>query len=475
MITIPLNSKGSIPLYEQIYTYIKKEIQTGSLPYQTKLPSTRMLASHLQVSRTTIDLAYGQLLSEGYLESIPKRGYFVSQIGDLANLQLNTDEMISNTNQAEEAYCCDFSPFSVDLSHFPYSTWKRLTKDNLTKHPELFLKGHHQGDESFRIALCSYLHQSRGVHCTKEQIIIGAGVEYLLQLLSLLFPKSTKIAMENPTYKRAYHILSGLGFPPIPIPLDEYGIQTKPLSESDANIVYVTPSHQYPLGITMPIQRRLELLDWSCVKSNRYIIEDDHDSEFRYKKKPIPALQGIDSNQKVIYIGTFSRAIAPAIRVGYMVLPPPLLKKYKKTCCYYSSTVSRIDQSILTDFICLGFFERHLNRMRKQYKLKHDLFLQELKTFGDTIRIHGEHAGLHIVLEIITNQTETFIINLCKKNKIKLYGLQEHYICPIDYTHNPTFLMGYANLSEEEIIEWVHTFYLILTQNHVISLETNFL
>lgn len=453
MFTIPLDTTSHVALYEQIYQYIKREIQSEQLPYRSKLPSTRSLATHLSVSRNTVDMAYAQLLSEGYIESYPKRGYFVNEIKNLvkpiAKPEINT-EIIKKDN-AIIAYPYDFSPFSVDLEHFPYHTWRQLSKNCFKDNTNLFLLGENQGDRELREAIAAYLHQSRAVRCTEEQIIIGAGVDYLLKLLSSILGEGKKIAMENPTYKRAYYILKESGYTITPIPLDSHGMKVAMLSAANCNIAYVTPSHQYPLGIVMPIKRRLELLNWAAQDSNRYIIEDDHDSEFRYKGKPFPSLQGIDSNEKVIYIGTFSKAIAPAIRVGYAVLPPKLLEQYKEKVSFYSCTVSRLDQAIITEFITKGYFERHLNRMRKVYKAKHDLLLTCLRPYRSFIKISGENAGMYLVTELTCPDSEQAIVEAAKKQGIHIYGLQEHFIfLPKDY--KPTLLLGYANVTEEKII-----------------------
>lgn len=327
---------------------------------------------------------------------------------------------------------------------------------------DLFLLGNNQGDDGLRSAISQYLHESRGVNCSRDQIIIGAGADYLLQLLSQLlqYVKAVNcIAMENPTYKQAYKIFTGLHHRVIPIGLDQSGICIKPLIESDANVVYVTPSHQYPLGIVMPIKRRMELLRWADKTDGRYIIEDDHDSEFRYKGKPIPSLQGIDSSGKVIYLGTFSRAVAPAIRVGYMVLPKKLLELYQKHLYYYSSTVSRVDQYIITHFINDGYFERHLNKLRKLYKGKHDLLIQSLKIFKDKALIEGENGGLHLVLCLNSQLSESEIIKTAAAKGIKLYGLGEHYIEIPESASAPCLLIGYANMAEEMIPAGVQALY----------------
>ncbi|WP_310604969.1 MocR-like pyridoxine biosynthesis transcription factor PdxR [Anaerosporobacter sp.] len=463
--TIPLNTKSKTPLYEQIYTYIKEEIRNNSLPYQAKLPSTRNLATYLQVSRNTVDMAYSQLVSEGYIESKSKSGYYVCQIAEVLTIRERvTNKQLQQLPKARPHFSYDFSPFAIDIHHFPYNTWRKLSKECLNNaNNDIFLLGHKQGDASFREAIQTYIHESRGVQCDKEQIIVGAGVDYLLQLLAGLLQSTShtcKIAMENPTYTQAYRIFHGLGVSTCCIPLDASGIHIDALKISEANIAYVTPSHQYPLGVIMPIKRRQALLQWANEATNRYIIEDDHDSEFRYKGKPIPALQGLDRNDKVIYIGTFSRAIAPAIRVGFLVLPHSLLELYKTKFNYYTSTVSRIDQSILTEFINGGYFERHLNKMRKHYKGKHDTLLQALKVFGNKISIRGEHAGLHLVVTFHTSLREEELIKKVAESSIKLYGLKEFFISFDDTLHyEPTILLGYANLTEEEIVNGIELLY----------------
>jgi len=450
-------------MYEQIYNYIKAEIRNGNLPYHYKLPSTRSLAANLQVSRNTVDLSYAQLVSEGYIEAVPKSGYYVAMVSDLTHIKPKPSSVTKPFPISKITYRYDFSPFAIDINTFPYNTWRKLSKNCMNEYNnDLFLLGNNQGDENLRAAIGRYLHESRGVNCSEDQIIIGAGADYLLQLLSQLFQYGkpiSSIAMENPAYRQAYKIFTGFHYRVIPIDLDHNGIRIQPLYESDADVVYVTPSHQYPIGIVMPIKRRMELLQWADKAPGRYIIEDDHDSEFRYKGKPIPSLQGIDSSGRVIYLGTFSRAVAPAIRVGYMVLPKNLLAVYKQYLYHYSSTVSRIDQYIITHFITDGYFERHLNKMRKLYKGKHDQLVQALKIFRDKISIEGENGGLHLVLRFLSNASEQEIIDAAGKKSIKLYGLWEHYITKPELPAAPSILLGYANMTEKNIQDGIHALY----------------
>lgn len=290
-----------------------------------------------------------------------------------------------------------------------------------------------------------------GVDCRPEQILIGAGSEYLLMLLSQILGNGRKIAMENPTYKQAYRVLKGEGYPVIPVDMDRYGMDVQRLSRSSADVAYVMPSHQYPTGIVMPVKRRQELLAWAYSGADRYLIEDDYDSEFRYKGKPIPALQGMDRGGRVIYMGTFSKSIAPAIRVGFMVLPEHLLEAYRERAGFYLSTVSRIDQNILYQFITQGYYERHLNRMRALYKGKHDALMAGLKELEDRFLIRGEYAGLHVLLTHRQGEAEESLVARAAELGVKVYGISGCFIQPEEKLFDSTVMLGYASLSEEEI------------------------
>ena len=466
MLTISLQTDCKSPLYEQIYAHIKKEITENNLTEGEKLPSSRNLAQHLGVSRNTINLAYDQLVSEGYLESRNKSGYYVCNIKPLQKMQ-NKKHKDTLPTQREPAapspYCFDFSPFAIDLSNFPFSTWRKLSKECMVDiRQDLFLLGDNQGELHLRQAIAKYLHDARGVHCQADQIIIGAGMGYLLQLLTVLLPQKSPLAIENPAYMQAYSIFSSAGFPILPVPVTTHGIATEYLKTTEAVYAYVTPSHQYPLGSVLGATGRHALLSWAAEKEERYIIEDDHDSEFRYKGKPIPSLQGLDTSESVIYLGTFSRSIAPAIRVAYMVLPPRLLTHYRTHCSFYSNTVSRIDQNILSNFIDGGYFERHLNKMRKIYHAKHDSMVQELAVFGNKIRISDSNAGLHLLIEFKLPFSEEELIAAAKQAGIRIYGLSPHEIIPVARKY-PVCLMGFANLTPEEIKHGIQQLYSALS------------
>lgn len=459
---IPLNSQSARPLYEQIYQYIKDEIRNGNLKPARQLPSSRELAKSLKVSRSTTQLAYEQLVSEGYLEAVLRKGYFVAGIeGILPPVSGAADagairegERVPGSREIRERFRVDFSPRGIDLKSFPFSTWRRISRAVLKEEDtDMFLKGDPQGDLPLREAIRDYLHAARGVNCTADQILVGAGNEYLLMLLSLLLGNGTGIAMENPTYKQACRVLSGMGHPVFPVGMDKNGLRVSELQGLPVSAAYVMPSHQFPMGIVMPVRRRQELLAWAVERPGRYLIEDDYDSEFRYKGKPIPALQGMDRKGRVIYMGTFSKAIAPAIRVGYLVLPESLLMVYREKARFYSSTVSRVDQRILSCFISGGYFERHLNRMREIYKGKHDSLLAALKPFEESFEINGEFAGLHVLLTCRGEMTEKELVERADEAGVRVYGLSGFYIGKEAEKETKTVVLGYASLLESEIRE----------------------
>lgn len=450
-LTINLRNSSEVPLYEQIYEYIKNDIQKGKIPCHEKLPSTRALAKHLEVSRSTVELAYEQLLSEGYIEAVPCKGFYVAQVEELYHLQKIQEQAVAKEILPKHRYRFDFTPNGIDLKSFPYNAWRKLSKEILIDdRTELFRLGDSQGEYGLRNAISNYLHQARGVNCTPEQIVIGAGNDYMLMLLSTVIGRGHKIAFEDPTYMQAYRLFQSLSYDVRTIGMDKSGMQVSKLYETDVNIAYVTPSHQYPLGIVMPIKRRMELLKWATETEGRYIIEDDYDSEFRYKGKPIPALQGYDVNEKVIYLSTFSKSIAPAIRMSYMVLPLPLLEQYQKKSRFLNSTVSKVDQMIVQRFMEDGYYERHLNKMRALYKSRHDTLIQCLKPLADRCTISGEHAGVHLLLTFHNGVTEETLIERAKEVDIKVYGLSQ-YETDMPKKGEATVLLGYANLNESQI------------------------
>lgn len=472
-IMIDLQGGAKAPLYEKIYNYIKNEVIAGKMETGEKLPSTRLLARHLSVSRSTVEMAYEQLLAEGYIKAESCRGFFVCDVTELYRLGMKqpaeSRQEIKKSEKvkpgAEIAFGkteIDFSPYAIDTEHFPFNIWRKINKNVLLDdREELLLSGDGQGDYGLRCAIASYLHQARGVNCEPSDMIIGAGNEYLEILLTQILGKNKSVLMENPTYPQAYHTFYNMGYKMEMLPVGEQGIQMEAVREKNPDIVYMMPSHQFPLGTVMPLKQRLELLKWAAESENRYLIEDDHDSEYRYRGKPIPSLQSVDSVGKVIYLGTFSKSIAPSLRISYMVLPPQLIERYHKYCGFYSATVPKIQQEVLKSFIEEGHFERHLNKMRGIYRSKHDFLLGELKKRTWVKNIRGEHAGLHVLVEADTKLSEREICSLAIKRGVRVYGILEYYISGKDEAedvenssekrHAPVLLLGYGKLTEAEI------------------------
>lgn len=449
--TIPLRLESNTPIYLQIYEFIKHEIIRGTISVGTRLPSHRNLASHLNISRITVESAYQQLLAEGYVESKPKRGIFVVNvdIDVIPNKKLNTTKETSNLIEEQFEYDC--SQGLIDQTAFPITNWKRALHEAILKYENaLFAKEDPQGEFVLREHISTYLYHARGVYSSPDQIVIGAGTQPLLWLLLQLLDSTKEYGIENPGFHRIHAIVKSCNRQIHPIPLDEKGIHIANLYNTSANVAYVTPSHQFPLGMIMPLSRRLELLKWANDRDG-YIIEDDYDGEFRYAGKPIPSLQSLDSNERVIYMGTFSKSFLPSLRMGYIVLPPHLLKTYKDLQGIFKQTVSSIQQLALANFIQNGNWERHINRSRTLYKRKHHTLVKSIvKEMGTKVQILGEQSGLHIVLCIHNNMNEQELIESAKKQSIKLYPLSP-YDFANDLRKESYVLLGFGSIPENKI------------------------
>lgn len=455
---IPLDTKSLTPLYQQIEEYLKQEIQEGRLVAGMRLPSSRALSANLLLSRSTIETAYDQLVAEGYIEPVAYKGYYVCEIEGMYfqkaeyTKQNNPEKTEIKQRRKLQKYRYDFALNGIAPESFPTHTWKQLAKQVLSDSTEeIFAQGNPYGEDSFREAIAEYLYHARGVKCEKSQILVGAGNDYLLMVLATLFECNKKVAMENPTYLSAWYDLKHTGCSMCTVKSDEMGICIEELEKTGADVVYVMPSHQFPMGTVMPLKRRMELLRWAD-ENQTYIIEDDYDSEFRYKGKPIPALQGFDKNERVIYIGTFSKSIAPSIRISYMALPKKLMRYYQSRYPF-AVTISKADQKIVELFLRNGHYERHLNRMRRLYKSKHDWILRWVKEeMSEICSCFGEHAGIHLLLRFHNGISEDEAVERAKSAGIRVYGLSEFFVQEKKETE-AVVLIGYATLTEEEIKE----------------------
>ncbi len=452
ILTPSFEINGSIPIYQQLYRYIKEEIKNGHIPYHTKLPSKRKLSSHLNISQNTIQAAYDQLIEEGYIESVEKKGYYVNKLDHLQNLRvLRTKEEDAQTREPQVLQY-DYSYHGVDTAAFPFDTWRRLTREVINEYDkELLQLGDSSGLPRLRHVIASYLHQSRGVNCTENQIIISSGTEMLFQSIIQLFDKNYMYGIENPGYERLNQLFRGNRASYTSIRIDENGMIPEEIERSRPNVLCITPAHQFPSGQIMPINRRIQILNWANQEVDRYIIEDDYDSEFKYSGKPIPALQGIDENEKVIYMGSLSKSISPTLRVSYMVLPSHLLIRYRKELSYQLCPVPIIEQKVLCRFIEEGYFERHLNKMRNIYKRKRELLVDSIQRIDPDIRILGADAGLHLLIQVPVKMSEEQLILSASSYGVRVYKCSTYYSNRNEIPEKPTILLGYAMITEKEI------------------------
>ena len=381
-------------LYMQIYEYFKNEIINGTYKANTKLPSKRNLAKEYKISLNTVDNAYSKLLEEGFIYSKERQGFFVSDVGELYVL----DSKPIHITKEEENIEYDFS-YSGVSEEFPYKIFKKISS-NIFDNKDILEKVDYQGYFPLRTQISEYLDKSRGFKADPSQIVISSGSEYLFQIIFKLI--SGKFGIEDPGYNMLSNIMDTNDIKYEFISVDENGMDLEKLKKSKSDFCVITPAHQFPTGVIMNMQRRVELLN---MKKIEYVIEDDYDSEFKYSKRPVPALKSIDVNDKVIYIGSFSKSISPSFRVSFMVLPFDLVEKYNKIFKFFICPVSIMVQKMLTAFIETGEFEKHLNRMRKIYSKKRQLLIDMLSERKD-ITIRGADAGLHVVLEYPKNYSE---------------------------------------------------------------------
>lgn len=451
---ILLTPHAAMPLYQQLYTRIREQIQKRERLPGDKLPSKRKLAAELKISQNTVAAAYDQLLAEGYIYSRPKSGFYVANLTDLPVVHEKESRPAAVSVPSEPVYRYDFKTNTVDDACFPFPTWAKLSREVLSTKSRTLLQAVDPGGYfPLRQVIADYVRKYRGVHCLAEQVIIGAGSEYLLSLVIQLLGRDRIYAIENPAYSKIFNVFKHNDVTILPVSLDEKGLSVDALRQTAAEIVHLTPSHHFPLGTVMPVGRRLELLKWATEAPNRYLIEDDYDSEYRFTGKPVPALQGLDSASRVIYFNTFTRSLAPSMRISYMILPKPLLIQFQRELSFYSSTVPRFEQHTLHQFIAGGHYERHLNRMRKIYKSRCNAVINAIShlPFSDKIHVSGQKAGLHLILSFDAPLNASRLKQLAEEKGIHFYSLSDYYLCDQPSPSEDALLLGYAHYTEKEI------------------------
>ncbi|MBQ2062481.1 MAG: PLP-dependent aminotransferase family protein [Oscillospiraceae bacterium] len=451
MLTYPLEKKKDLSLYEQLYNDIRRDIVSGALGAGEKLPSKRALARHLEISVVTVENAYEQLMAEGYIRAEEKRGYYVCPVemppGALRPLSCEIVE------PPEREWFLDFVTNSTAAEFFPFDTWARLMRRTiLDKSTDLLRSTPSIGALELRQAIAAWLLAFRGMTVSPGQIILGAGTESLYSLLIKLLGRDKRYAVEDPGYGKIAGIYKSEGVPVCRIYLDQNGLNVSALRQSDADVVHISPSHHYPTGIVMPIGRRQELLRWAGERENRYVLEDEYDSEFRFVGRPIPTLFSSDEHQRVIYLNTFSKTIAPSIRVSYMILPPHLLAEYHRRLGFYACPVSSFEQYTLAEFLANGHYEHHLSRMKTRYHKKRDAVIDAIRAGLPRAEIMEQDAGLHFLVRLDTDLPDDELQRRAANCGIRL-ALLSHYYSDPHQAPSHVLVVNYSGIQLQRLEE----------------------
>lgn len=448
MLTYELKKSPGVPLYEALYRCIRADILSGKLAAGEKLPSKRALAENLEVSKITVEGAYDQLLAEGYIRSVEKVGYFVEAMERLQPKPLPA----CSPEPAPEPRQIDLTGGGVD--GFPFSVWSSLQRGVMLDLGEkLLLPLPNQGLWELRQAIAAHLADFRGMQVSPDNILIGAGTDFLYNLLIQLLGRDKIYAVEEPGYGKIRKIYAAGGVKSISARMDEQGVL--PGSLGDAQVLHISPSHHFPTGLITPARRRQALLQWADAQPDRYIIEDDYDTEFRFNAHPMPAMASLDDQGRIIYMNTFSRTLAPSIRISYMVLPGALMAQFREKLGFYSCTVPSFEQYTLARFLSRGHFEKHINRMRKAYKARRNRVLAAMEScpFGEKLTIREENAGLHFLVKVDTDMSDEALTARCAAAGIRVRSLGSYYHGDIPEADRHCLVVNYAGVPDGQIEE----------------------
>ena len=442
MRTYELKKSPGMPLYESLYRAIREDILSGALQSGEKLPSKRALAANLEVGKTTVEGAYGQLLEEGYIVSRERSGFYVEAV----------QRPVSRKPTAPHPVALSEEPPKADLTgngtgQFPFSVWIRLQREVILDYGEqLLLPLHAQGVLELRQAIARNLEDFRGLSVAPDCILVGAGTDFLYNLLLQLLGQDKVYGVEDPGYGKIGKIYRAGGVRCLPIPMDDQGIRPECLG--DAQVLHISPSHHFPTGLVTPLQRRRALLDWARSKGG-WIIEDDYDTEFRFRGRPLPAMQAMDPD-RVIYMNTFSKTLAPSIRISYMVLPPALMEKFRQQLGFYGCTVPSFEQYTLARFLDRGYFEKHINRMRKFYRARRNRVIAALEhcPAADRFTILEQDAGLHFLLQVDAPLSGPALVKKFAAQGLKVHLLSSFYQTPTPES-DKSLVINYSAVDEE--------------------------
>ncbi|WP_342388867.1 PLP-dependent aminotransferase family protein [Salinicoccus bachuensis] len=451
-------------IYRQVYEGIKEMIMQGRLTQGYRLPSKRVLAKDLGVSTNSVANAYEQLIAEGYLYSIEKSGYYVEAINPFKIHEQAVDQLPEELKEDEtlEEDWLSFTHITTNVALFPFKKWI-AAENHAIRNYRHYISGlnHFQGPYIVRESIRDLIAVTRGVSCFPEQLVLSTGTLPLINQILDMAEEGARIAIEDPGYSRMYTLLKNKNFTVIPIPLDDKGINMEVLEKEDPDYVFVTPSHQFPTGTIMPISRRIDLLNWAAGKPNRFILEDDYDSEFKYTTDNIPSLQSLDKNQKVIYCGTFSKTLLPSFRFSYAVLPIPVINRYKSLYREWIQGNNTLQLLALKHFIDKGDYSKHVRKMNLHHFSNRQLLISKLyEYFGEDVKINDIPAGLHFLAEFRTDKSYEEIMKRAVAEKIEIYDMRRFSFNSLDYGSDcKKLILGFANLDPDLIEESVARLY----------------
>jgi len=468
-LVIPLADHAG-PLSRQIYSGLRDAVLSGKLRAGERLPSTRELAEQLHVSRTVVLLAYDQLLAEGYASGRRGAGTYVTGTLNLRVMHPQTQSFRFRLSQygkrvasappeirddrrrpASLRYDFIYGRSNIDL--FPFETWRRILLRNARRAPVHELDyGSAAGAPALQQAIAAHLQRSRGVVCEPSQVLIVNGSAQALDLIiRVLVEPNDSIAVEDPGYQGTREALRAAGARLRPVPVDRDGIVPEKIPPG-TRMVFVTPSHQFPTGAVLPLSRRLALLDWAR-RNHAVIVEDDYDGEFRYGGQALASLQGLDREGRVLYLGTFSRTVFSALRIGYLVAPRALMPALTSAKWISDRHTSTLEQQTLAEFLTSGLYERYLRRVRRSNAARRDALLESIgSVFGNTVDVTGQGAGAHIVLWPDRRANEAGVIARAQQRGVGIYGISGHYVRK---PRRPGLILGFARLSPAEIRDGV--------------------
>lgn len=442
MLTYELKKTPALPLYEALYRCIREDILSGRLPGDSKLPSKRALAQNLEISKITVEGAYNQLLAEGYIRSVEKVGYFVEPV--------ERPEQRAPQKMQEEPKRQQLLDLTGNgPAKFPFTVWSKLHRQVMLDLTEsLLLPMDNQGILELRQAIARHLGQFRGLYVSADNILVGAGTDFLYNLLIQLLGRDKCYAVEEPGYGKIRKIYAAGGCRCVSAKMDSRGVDPKGLSQ--AQVLHISPAHHFPTGRITDLPRRKKLLEWMKAKEDRYIIEDDYDSEFRFNAHPMPTLASMDTEGRVVYMNTFSKTLAPSIRISYMVLPEGLMKQFRKKLGFYSCTVPSFEQHTLARFLEQGYFEKHINRMRKFYRSRRDRVLTAVQNCSqaEKMTILEEDAGLHFLIRVQTELSDAQLVDRCTQTGIRIRALSSYYFGPVPENHTKCLIVNYSGLTD---------------------------